>query len=104
MIKDKLIGKYAIVRSKAGIFAGVVDKVEKENETYEILLKDSRRLRYWDGASTLSELSQKGVSRPNNCEFPAEIPWEFLPGCFEVLLCSKDAEKSIKDVKIWTQH
>ncbi len=100
MINDKIIEKYVIVRCKAGIFAGTLQEIEGTT----LLLKNSRRLRYWDGAATLSELSQKGVSRPDNCQFPDEIPTEWLSDVFEILLCSEIAQKSIKDVKIWTEH
>lgn len=100
MIGNDLIGKYVLVRSRAGIFAGTLRELEGQT----VVVENSRRLRYWDGAATLSELSQKGVSRPSECTFPAEIPTEWLPEVFEIIPCSVEAEKSIKDVKIWTEH
>jgi len=100
MIENYLIGKYVIVRSKAGIFAGVLKKLDGQI----VVLENSRRLRYWDGAATLSELSQKGVSRPDTCTFPAEVPYEWLPEIFEIIPCSEESEKSIKGVKVWTEH
>lgn len=100
MIGKELIDKYVLVRCKAGIFTGIL----KELEGLTCILENSRRLRYWDGAATISELSQKGVSRPSTCEFPAEIPYEFLPEIIEIIPCSDEAQKSIKEVKIWTEH
>lgn len=100
MIGKDLIGKYVIVRAKAGIFSGIL----KELEGQIGILENSRRLRYWDGAATLSELSQKGVSKPSNCTFPDEVPYEWIPEIFEIIPCSEKSEKSIKEVKIWTEH
>ncbi len=102
MSSKYLIGKYVIVRSRAGIFAGTLCCIEEKNN---VVIKNSRRLKYWDGAASLSELSQKGVSRPENCEFPAEIPTaEWLPDVIEVIECLPEAEKSIKAVEVWTNH
>lgn len=99
-IDEQMLGKYVLTRSRAGIFAGVL----KSKEGNEIILENSRRLRYWKGAATLSELSQKGPACPDECEFPAEVPTEWLDDIFEMLVCSPEAEKALKEVKIWTAH
>ena len=93
--------KYVICRTySAGVFAGtLVDKVGKEVE-----LKDARRLWYWDGAASLSELAEKGVSKPDNCKFPAPVASVLLTESIEILLCSDEARDSIKGVKVWTAH
>lgn len=100
MIGKDLIGKYLIVRAKAGIFAGTL----KELDGQTVVLENSRRLRYWDGAATLSELSKKGTSRPSKCTFPAEIPYEWIPEVVEMIPCSPEAEKSLKEVEVWSEH
>lgn len=100
MIDNELLGKYVITRSRAGIFAGTL----KTKEGSDVILENSRRLRYWKGAATLSELSQKGPACPGECEFPAEVPTEWLQDVFEILICSEQAEKALKDVQIWTFH
>ena len=59
-------GDYVIVRSKsAGVFAGVCS----ERGT-EVNIRHARRLWYWSGAASLSELSQHGVKKPDACKFP----------------------------------
>ena len=64
--------KWVIIRSKsAGVFAGILDKRYKN---HKVKLKNARRIYYWDGASTLSELATLGVSRPSTCKFPATVP------------------------------
>jgi hypothetical protein len=97
-IEQELVGKYVITRSRAGIFAGTV----KKKEGQDFVLENCRRLRYWKGAATISELSQKGARYPDECEFPAEVPTEWLADVFEVLVCSPEAQEALKNVKVWT--
>ena len=90
--------KYVIVRTySAGVFAGyLVSRKGKEVE-----LRDARRLWYWDGAASLSQLAEDGVSKPENCKFPVEVKEVILTEAIEILSVTKKAQKSIKDVKVW---
>jgi len=76
----------------------------KEKNGKEATLTDSRRLWYWDGASSLSELAQRGTSRPDNCKFPCPVDQIDLTEVIEYLKCTDVAEKSIREVKEWTRH
>ena len=87
--------KYVIVRTdRAGVFAGVLE-VKKGNE---VTLTKARRLYYWDGASTLSQLAMEGVSKPDNCKFPCEVDKIELIEVIEVLFATKQAQESIANV------
>jgi hypothetical protein len=99
-IFKRFLGQYVIVRAPSGIFAGTLTGCED----HDVIISNSRCLMYWDGAASLSELSQKGVSKPEKCQFPAQIPTEIITGVIEIIPCSEEAEKSIKEVKIWTEH
>jgi hypothetical protein len=103
-VKKKVAVKklpYVICRSyEAGVFAGYL----KSKKDQEVVLEKARRLWYWDGASSLSELSVKGVSRPQNCKFPCEVPSITVMRVIEILPCSLVAQKSISEVKEWAQH
>lgn len=93
------VGDYVIVRStNAGVFAGTL--VEQQGQ--HIILKNARRLWYWAGAASLSELSVKGVLRPQECKFPIEVPEVVLTEAIELLPVSDEARKSIAGVPIWT--
>lgn len=95
---------YVIVRTYAmGVFAGYLN--ETSTETVKILNK-ARRIWYWDGAASLSELAINGTSKPENCKFPCEVDQVELtsPQGFELLQVTEKAKKSIESVKIWTQH
>lgn len=98
MIANDLIGKYVIVRSvEAGVFAGTLESLDGLN----VRLKNARRIWYWDGAASCSELAVNGTKKPENCKFPPEVSTVVLLNCKEILETSKEAEKSIKKVKEW---
>ena len=81
-----------------GVFAGYV----KGRNGNEAELVNSRRLWKWSGAASLSELSQKGVSKPAQCKFPCEMPEQTVLGVIEIIKCSQEAIDSIKGVPEWT--
>ncbi len=96
-----MIGKYVIVRtSSAGVFAGILSS----RKDTEVVLKGARRLWYWSGASSLSELAMKGTSKPHECKFPVPVKTILLLGVIEIILTTKKAENSIRKVTVWTQH
>jgi len=93
--------KYVIVRTySAGVFAGEFEfRLGRE-----VVLCNARRLWYWEGASSLSELAMLGVSKPSKCKFPCEVERVVLLEAIEILDVTDKARKSIKEVPIWTQH
>lgn len=90
--------KYVIVRTySAGVFAGELVSRKKQ----EVVMKNARRLWYWSGAASLSQLAMEGVKNPNECKFPCEVNRVELLEAIEILDCTKQAIKSIKDVPVW---
>lgn len=94
-----MIGKYCMVRSaNAGVFAGTV----AERDGSEVLLKDARRIWYWDGAATLSQLATDGTKKPSNCKFPAPVSEVLLLEVIEIIPITDAAKASIGSVPTWT--
>lgn len=94
-----MIGKYVIVRAdRAGVFAGIL----KEKDGNEVVLNDCRRLWYWDGAASISQLAIDGTSKPNNCKFTVTVDEIAILGVIEIIPCTAKAEASIRGVKEWT--
>ena len=90
---------YCIVRTySAGVFAGWVDMDEAEEN---VTVKDARRIYYWDGAATLSQLATDGTSKPQNCKFPPSVPEIRLTNAIEFIPCTAKAKASIESVKEW---
>jgi hypothetical protein len=89
---------YVIVRTySAGCFAGYLAKRTGQ----EVVLEQARRLWYWTGAASLSQLAVTGTSKPNECKFPDPISRIQLLQAIEILSCTEDARKSIEGVKPW---
>jgi hypothetical protein len=92
---------WCIVRSdRAGVFFG--DVVSVTDGVAEI--NQCRRLWYWSGASSISEIAIRGVSRPAECRFPVAVPSQSVYGVIEVIPCTDAAVKSLMGVPEWTQH
>lgn len=98
MAKKEL--KYVIVRThSAGVFAG-----ELESRTgQEVVLLNARRLWYWAGAASLSQLAMKGTTKPKECKFPCEVSRVELLQAIEILDVTDTARKSIAEVPTWQQ-
>ena len=91
--------KWVIVRThSAGVFAGKL----KSRKGQEVELLEARRLWYWSGAASLSQLANEGVKNPGNCKFPATVPSVILTQAIEILPLSAAAKKIIDQVPPWT--
>ena len=91
---------YVIVRTySAGVFAGYLESRKDK----EVVMRQARRIWYWDGAASLSQLATDGTSKPLNCKFPCAVDKVELTEAIEILQCTETAKKSISEVKVWTQ-
>ena len=95
-----MIGKYCMVRTReAGVFAGTV----AERDGAEVLLKNARRIWYWSGAASLSQLATDGTSNPKDCKFPVPVAEVLLLGVIEIIPITDAAAASIAAVPVWTR-
>lgn len=96
-----MINRYCIVRTySAGVFAGII--VSRDGK--EIVLANARRIWYWEGAASLSELAMKGTSKPQSCKFPCPVKEVLLTEVIEIIPCTHVARSSIQEVPEWTSH
>lgn len=90
-----------IVRTlSAGVFFARVESRQGD----EAVLTDSRRLWYWSGAASLSEMAVSGVSKPEACKFPEPVARETVLGVIEILDVTEVAAATLDSVPIWTAH
>lgn len=95
-VKDGM--KYVIVRThSAGVFAGFLESRVGQ----EVVMRQARRIFYWDGAASLSQLAINGTTKPQNCKFPEAVDRVELLQAIEILDCTPAAKKSIESVGIW---
>lgn len=94
------IGKKCIVRTySAGVFFGELAELDGKIG----VVKNARRIWYWAGAASLSQLALDGTSDPKNCKFPEAVDSVYLSEIIEVIPATKKATTSIEEVPIWRQ-
>lgn len=90
--------QYYIIRcDRAGVFFAKI----AERRGDEADLTDCRRLWFWSGAASLSQLAVEGVKRPKDCRFTVSVPSMTVLGVLEVIPCSPAAVQSISGVREW---
>lgn len=97
MFKD-FLGKKVIVRGdRSGVFFGTL--AAKEGK--EVKLENCRRIWYWDGAASISQLAAEGTVKPDNCKFTISVNEIIITDAIEIILCTDKAVRSIEDVSVW---
>ena len=95
---NNFMNKKVIVRGdRSGVFFGTL--VAKEGQ--EVKLENCRRLWYWDGAASLSQLAKEGVNRPDNCKFTVTVDEIIITDSIEIILCTDEAIRNIEGVSEW---
>lgn len=97
MIKD-FLGQKVIVRGdRSGVFFGTL----AEKEGTEVKLTNCRRLWYWDGAASISQLATDGTVKPNNCKFTVTVEEIIITDAIEIIKCTDKAAEKIEKVAEW---
>ena len=90
--------RYYIVRAdRAGVFFGHI----KERNGDEVVMTEVRRIWYWNGAASISQLAMEGVKHPELSKFTVTVPEMTILGVIEIIPCSEEAVKNIKAVGEW---
>ena len=97
MTKGMMNKKVIIRGDRSGVFFGTL--VAKEGR--EVKLTNCRRLWYWDGAASVSQLARDGVTMPDNCKFTVTVSEIVILDAVEIIPCTDKAAKNIEGVKEW---
>jgi hypothetical protein len=90
--------KYVIIRAhEAGIHFGIL----KSREGREIVLTNARRVWYWEGAATISQLAVDGTLYPEKCKFPVPVPEITILNVIEIIPMTDKAISSLNNVPVW---
>lgn len=88
--------KYVIIRAPdSGVHFGILKEVDLHNIC--VLLENSRRIYYWEGAFTLTELSENGIL--DSSKLSIEKPLLLVLGVIEIIPCSEKAIEILKNIK-----
>lgn len=89
--------KVIIRGDRSGVFFGTL----KEKNGTEVKLADCRRLWFWDGAASISQLAVDGTKKASECKFTVNVPEIVITDVIEIIPCSDKAIKSIEGVREW---
>lgn len=94
--------KYCIIRSYgAGVFCGYLKEQKSELNGVNVILINSRRIWYWSGACSLSQLAVEGSTDIENCKIAIEVPEMFIANVIEIIPMNKKSSEQIKGATIW---
>lgn len=94
------INKKVILRTnRAGVFYGTLAEYDEVNRTVEI--HNCRRLWYWSGACSISQLATDGVKVPSQCKFTVVVPSMQVMEVIEIIPCTDTAIECIESVQVW---
>ncbi len=82
---------------RAGVFYGKI----KARQGREVTMTNARRICYWCGATTLSQLAMEGTKRPGECKFSMAVEEIVLLEAIEITPCTEQARASIDGVAEW---
>lgn len=90
--------EYYIIRGdRSGVFFGQI--VERKDR--EVTLTNCRRVWYWDGAASLSQLAAEGVKAPQSCRIAMPVEELTVLDAIELIRCTDAAVDNIKAVPEW---
>ena len=90
--------QFYIIRCKeAGVFFAHV----KERNGDEATLTDCRRIWYWKGAASISQIAMEGVKDQRLSKFTMTVPEMTVLGVIEIIPCTPQAVASIQGVPVW---
>ena len=97
-MKTNFVGRKVIIRGdRSGVFFGTL--AEKDGK--EVVLSNCRRLWYWDGAASISQLATEGTVKPSNCKFTVTLDEIVITDAIEIIPCTDKAIASIEGVREW---
>jgi hypothetical protein len=96
------LSKLSLVRSEsAGVFFGVVESHDRATAVVD--MTGARRVWYWSGAASLSQLAVDGTSKPKECKFPCVVARITIAKVIEVIPMTDKAALSLCEVPVWKQ-
>lgn len=87
--------KYIIRADRAGVFYGEI----AERRGSEVDLVNVRRVHYWTGAASLSQMAMEGVK--GGSRLTVVVPSMTVLGVIEVIPVSPEAEKNLSGFAVW---
>ena len=90
--------QYVCVRTySAGVHIGYLS----ERDGQEVELKNARRVWFWAGAASLSQLAEEGSSKQTECKISVTVSNILLLQAIEIISISAQAKKNLDAIQDW---
>ena len=97
-----LKGQPVLIRAtNAGVHFGILASEEFTPAGKVAVLIATRRVWYWSGAASLSQMANEGVKNPGGCKFSVEVPQNEIVGVIETIPLTPEAYENLKNVPEW---
>ena len=98
-VKKQIVCKdQVLVRTySAGVHFGELE----QRDGKEVTLKNARRIWYWDGACSLSQIAVDGLPNDENQKISVAVPSILLTESIEIISMTETATKNLSEVKEW---
>lgn len=92
---------FVLIRTySAGVHFGYLSKRESTLAGIEVQLLNARRVYYWDGAASLSQMAMEGVTKPENCKMSMPVTSIDLIA-IEIIPITEKAKTNLGGVALW---
>lgn len=99
---EKMKGQKVIIRSYgAGVFYGTLNEAEHAGDKYCVELHNCRRIWFWSGAASLSQLATEGVKSPQKCKFSVTVDSIIVSSVIEIIPTTPEAQENLEEVPVW---
>lgn len=94
---------FVLVRTySAGVHFGYLKRKESTLAGVEVTLVKARRIWYWIGAASISQIAQEGVSNPEHKDLKFAMEVESIDlVSIEIISITEKAKENLKKIAIW---
>lgn len=103
-IRKETDGEYKIIRTyAAGVFMAKVESTKAELNGVNGVLIDARRIWYWNGACSLSQLAMEGVTDTKTTKIAVPVNRIEVANIIEIIDMTDQAIKILLGIPPWKQ-
>ena len=97
----EFIGRVVLIRSySSGVHFGTLERVDDLLSGAAVKLQNARRIHYWEGAASLSQIAKEGVNQERS-RVAMELPEFYCTQVIECIPMSEFALDNLKSAPVW---
>lgn len=97
---SNLINRFCVIRThSAGVHFGTVAETSADGTA--VRLTNARRVHYWEGAASLSQMASEGIKNPEESRVSVALGEIILTGVIEYLPCTAISAVNLQKQPVW---